>query len=84
MLHQKLRKVNIAAKNFRRESEDAAEGGCGGNSAASEHRSPAAPSEYLEGETEQKISSSFLEEKIGRAQNQKRGGYFFARLPPER
>ncbi|OHA35015.1 MAG: hypothetical protein A3A22_02290 [Candidatus Taylorbacteria bacterium RIFCSPLOWO2_01_FULL_45_34b] len=35
-------------------------------------------------EPSRKISSSFLEEKIGRAQNQERGGYFSARLPPER
>ena len=32
-------------------SEGAAEGGCGGNSAAPERRSPAAPPEYLEGGT---------------------------------
>ncbi|KKT35300.1 MAG: hypothetical protein UW24_C0011G0003 [Parcubacteria group bacterium GW2011_GWA2_44_12] len=44
----------IAAKNFRRGSEGAAEGGCGGNSAAPERRSPAAPPEYLGGGTEQK------------------------------
>ena len=35
-------------------SEGAAEGGCGGNSAAPERWSPAAPPEYLEGGTEQK------------------------------
>ena len=47
-------------KIFRRRSEGAAEGGCGGNSAAPERRSPAAPPEYLEGETEQKFPFPFL------------------------
>ena len=44
----------VAAKNFRRGSEGAAEGGCGGNSAAPERRSPAAPPRNFLGGTEQK------------------------------
>ena len=46
----------IAAKNFRRGSEGAAEGGCGGNSAMPERieLSPRHLPEYLEGGTEQK------------------------------
>jgi len=36
------------------------------------------------GRDPQKNVLILLEEKIGRAQNQERGGYFSARLPPER
>jgi len=66
----------IAAKIFRRESEGAAEGGCGGNSAAPERRSPAAPPEYLEGGTEQK-NILFLERKNrSRAKSEMRRIFF--------
>ena len=70
--------INIAAaKNFRRWSEDAAEGGCGGNSAAPERRNPAAPPEHLEGGTEQKnILFIFRRKNWSRAKSEKRRIFF--------
>ena len=67
----------VAAKNFRRGSEGAAEGGCGGNSAAPERRSPAAPPEYLEGGTEQKnILFLFRRKNRACAKSEKRRIFF--------
>jgi hypothetical protein len=67
----------IAAKNFRRGSGGAAEGECGGNSAAPERWSPAAPPEYLEGETEQKnILFLFRIKNRARAKSKKRRIFF--------
>ena len=70
--------INIAAaKNFRRWSEDAAEGGGGGNSAAPERRNPAAPPEHLEGGTEQKnILFIFRRKNWSRAKSEKRRIFF--------
>ncbi|HLC94688.1 MAG TPA: hypothetical protein VJH96_03930, partial [Patescibacteria group bacterium] len=45
--------------------------GCGGNSAAPERRSPAAPPEYLEGGTEQKFPPSLFEFFSGGARKRK-------------
>ena len=68
---------DVAAKNLRRGSEGAAEGGCGGNSAAPERRSPAAPPEYLEGGTEQKnILFLFRRKNRARAKSEKRRIFF--------
>ena len=66
----------MAAKIFRRRSEGAAEGGCGGNSAAPERWSPAACS--VRSRNQQKSFLFLLEEKIRRAQNQKSRENFFA------
>jgi hypothetical protein len=74
MLHQKLRKVNNAAKIFRRRSEGAAEGGCGGNSAAPERLSPAACS--VKSRSQQKSFLFLLKEKIWRAQKKSRENFF--------
>ena len=59
----------IAAKIFRRRSEGAAEGGCGGNSAAPERLSPAAL--LVQSRTPKKSFVFLLEEKMGRAQIKK-------------
>src|SRR3989338_9211682 len=70
---------NVAAKNFRRGSEGAAEGGCGGNSAAFLQKIEAKPAALLvQSRTQQKSFLFLLEEKIGRAQNQKCRENFFA------
>jgi len=61
----------LAAKNFRRGSEGAAEGGCGGNSAAPEPRSPAAPPRNFLGGTEQK-NILFLFRRKNRARAKER------------
>ena len=69
---------NVAAGFFRRNarSEGAAEGGCGGNSAAPEpKRSPAAL--LVQSRTQQKSFLFLLEEKIGRAQIKKCEENFF-------
>ena len=66
-----------AAKNPVRSSEGAAEGGCGGNSAAPERRNPAAPPEYLKGGTEQKnILFLFRRKNQARANQEKRRIFF--------
>ena len=67
---------NVAAKIFRRRSEGAAEGGCGGNSAAPERSSPAACS--VRSRSQQKSFLFLLEEKICRAQIKKCKENFFA------
>ena len=59
-------KFIVAAKIFRRRSEGAAEGGCGGNSAAPEPE--AKPRRLLVQSRSQQKSFLFLLEKIGRAQ----------------
>jgi len=57
-----------AAKIFRRRSEGAAEGGCGGNSAAPEPE--AKPRRLIvQSRSQQKSFLFLLEEKIWRAQN---------------
>ena len=62
---------NVAAKNFASPSEGAAEGGCGGNSAAPEpKRSPAAL--LVQSRTPKKSFVFLLEEKMGRAQKENR------------
>ena len=67
--------INIAAaKNFRRWSEDAAEGGCGGNSAVPERLSPAACS--VRSRSQQKSFLFLLEEKIRHAQKKSRENFF--------
>src|SRR3989338_4864454 len=59
------------------QSEGEAEGGCGGNSASPEpKRSPAAL--LVQSRTQKKSFLFLLEEKIGRAQNQKCRENFFA------
>ncbi len=63
-------------KIFRRRSEGAAEGGCGGNSAAPERLSPAACS--VRSRSQQKSFLFLLEEKISRAQIKKCKENFFA------
>ena len=67
---------NVAAKIFRRRSEGAAEGGCGGNSATPERSSPAACS--VRSRSQQKSFLFLLEEKIRRAQIKKCKENFFA------
>ncbi|TSC90991.1 MAG: hypothetical protein CEN90_718, partial [Parcubacteria group bacterium Licking1014_17] len=62
------------AKIFRRRSEGAAEGGCGGNSAAPERSRPAACS--VKSRSQQKSFLFLLEEKIGRAQKKSRENFF--------
>jgi len=67
----------IAAKNFRRGSEGAAERGFGGNSAAPERRSPAAPPRNFLGGTEQKnILFLFRRKNRARAKLRKRRIFF--------
>ncbi len=68
-----------AAKISVRPSEGAAEGGCGGNSAAPErNQKEASPAALLvQSRTPQKSFLFLLEEKIGRAQNQKCRENFF-------
>jgi hypothetical protein len=63
----------IAAKNPVRPSKGMAEGGCGGNSAAPERiQTEASPAALLvQSRTPKKSFVFLLEEKIGRAQNQK-------------
>ena len=63
--------MQLAAKNFRRGSEGAAEGGCGGNSAAPEpKRSPAALPEALRAESSKNIFFSLIEKIFrGRAKS---------------
>ena len=63
-------------KIFRRRSEGAAEGGCGGNSAVPERLSPAACS--VRSRSQQKSFLFLLEEKISRAQIKKCKENFFA------
>jgi hypothetical protein len=63
-------KILKSAEKFGCPSEGAAEGGCGGNSASPEpKRSPAAL--LVQSRTPKKSFVFLLEEKIGRAQNQK-------------
>ena len=62
--------MNLAASR----SEGAAEGGCGGNSAAPERRSPAACS--VKSRSQQKSFLFLLEEKIRRAQKKSRENFF--------
>ena len=64
----------VAAKIFRRRSEGAAEGGCGGNSAAPERLSLAACS--VKSRSQQKSFLFLLEEKIRRAQKKSRENFF--------
>src|SRR3989344_4911851 len=71
---------NAAAKNPVRPSEGAAEGGCGGNSAAPErNQKEASPAALLvQSRTQQKSFLFLLEEKIRRAQIRKSEENFFA------
>jgi len=70
---------NLFAKNPVRPSEGAAEGGCGGNSAAPERiQKEASPAALLvQSKTQQKSFLFLLEEKIGRAQIRKCKENFF-------
>ena len=69
----------IAAKNSVRPGKGMAEGGCGGNSAIPLQKIEASPAALLvESRTQQKSFLLLLEEKIGRAQNQKCRENFFA------
>ena len=64
-----------------RPSKGMAEGGCGGNSAIPLQKIEASPAALLvQSRTQQKSFLFLLEEKIGRAQNQKRRENFFAGL----
>jgi len=71
-------KKNAAAKNPVQPIEGAAEGGCGGNSAAPERiETEASPAALLvKARHHRKILFSLREEKIGRAQNEKSKEYF--------
>ncbi len=70
---------NAAAKNPVRPRKNTAEGGCGGNSAVFLQKIEAKPAALLgESRTQQKSFLFLLEEKIGRAQNQKCRENFFA------
>ena len=69
-----LRFLPVAAKIFRRRSEGAAEGRCGGNSAAPERSRPAACS--VRSRSQQKSFPFLLEEKIRRAQKKSRENFF--------
>jgi len=73
-------KYLAAAKNPVRPSEGAAEGGCGGNSAAPErNQKEASPAALLvQSRTQQKSFLFLLEEKIRRAQIRKSEENFFA------
>src|SRR3989338_4895685 len=69
-------KYNVAAKNPVRPSKDKAEG-CGGNSALSLQKIEASPAALLvKAMHHRKILFSLKEEKIRRAQNEKRKEYF--------
>jgi len=70
---------NIVAKNSVRQSEGAAEGGCGGNSAAPERiKIAASPAALLvQSRATQKSFLFLLEEKIRRAQIRKSKENFF-------
>ena len=69
----------VAAKNPVRPRKNTAEGGCGGNSAVFLQKIEAKPAALLgESRTQQKSFLFLLEEKIGRAQNQKSRENFFA------
>src|SRR3989339_312202 len=71
--------LNVAAKNPVRPSKGMAEGGCGGNSAIPLQKIEASPAALLvKSRTPQKSFLFLLEEKIGRAQNQKCRENFFA------
>lgn len=61
----------MAAKKFRRGSEGAAEGGCGGNSAAPERWKPRRTARILGGWNRAEISLSFLEFFSGGARKRK-------------
>ena len=68
-----------AAKNSVRPRKNTAEGGCGGNSAVFLQKIEASPAALLvESRSQQKSFLFLLEEKIRRAQNQKRRENFFA------
>ena len=68
-------KILKSAEKIGRPSEGAAEGGCGGNSAAPEpKRSPAAL--LVQSRSQQKSFLFLLEEKIGRAQKKSRENFF--------
>src|SRR3989338_10737741 len=72
-------KYLVAAKNPVRPHKNTAEGGCGGNSAVFLQKIEAKPAALLgESRTQQKSFLFLLEEKIGRAQNQKSRENFFA------
>ena len=79
---------NLPAKNPVRPSEGAAEGGCGGNSAAPERiQNKASPAALLvQSRTPQKSFLFLLEEKIRRAQIRKSEENFFAgwRVPTKK
>ena len=70
----------VAAKNSVRPRKNTAEGGCGGgNSAVFLQKIEASPAVLLvQSRTQQKSFVFLLEEKIGRAQNQKCREKFFA------
>jgi len=70
---------NLSAEKIGRPSEGAAEGGCGGNSAAPErNQTEASPAALLvESRTQQKSFLFLLEEKIRRAQIRKSEENFF-------
>ena len=69
-----------AAKNSVPLRKNTAEGGCGGNSAVFLQKTKAKPAALLvQSRTQQKSFLFLLEEKIGRAQNQKSRENFFAR-----
>ena len=70
---------NLSAEKIGRPSEGAAEGGCGGNSAAPErNQTEASPAALLApSRTPQKSFLFLLEEKIGRAQIRKSKENFF-------
>jgi hypothetical protein len=67
-------KLHKSAKNSVRPSEGAAEGGCGGNSAAPERWSTAAL--LVQSRSQQKSFLFLLEEKIRRAQKKSRENFF--------
>ncbi|MBI2630778.1 hypothetical protein HYW73_00990 [Candidatus Nomurabacteria bacterium] len=69
----------VVAKNSVRPRKNTAEGGCGGNSAVFLQKIEAKPAALLvQSRTQQKSFLFLLEEKIGRAQNQKCRENFFA------
>jgi len=76
----RARKIVIAAKNSVRTSEGAAEGGCGGNSAAPEQKIEASPAACSFRAEPSKILFSLIERIFqGRAQIQKCKEYFARR-----